>query len=100
MSFDSLSYLLFLPAVFLLHRVCPPKRRWALLLAASYYFYMSWNPALIFLIVGTTLVSYGAGLLIGRSESPRFRKGILVTALVLCLGVLVFFRIRDKRKGR
>ena len=36
--------MLFLPVVFILHWLLPHKWRWALLLAASYYFYMSWNP--------------------------------------------------------
>ncbi len=37
MSFDSPRYLLFLAAIVLLHRLCPVKNRWALLLAGSLF---------------------------------------------------------------
>ena len=43
--FNSLAYAVFLPVVFILYWVLPHKARWPLLLAASYYFYMSWNAA-------------------------------------------------------
>jgi D-alanyl-lipoteichoic acid acyltransferase DltB (MBOAT superfamily) len=63
-----------------------------LLLVASYYFYMSWNVWLIFLIVGTTLVSYLTAIFIERTKSNALKKFWLVLALIVCLGVLVFFK--------
>ena len=92
MSFNSVSFLIFLPSVLLLYYLVPQRFRWALLLAASYYFYMSWNPQLVVLILGTTLVSYAAGLLLGRTENRRLRKLILILTLAVCLGTLVFFK--------
>ena len=92
MNFNSVEFLIFLPAVIAVYFLIPHKIRWVWLLAASYYFYMSWNPRLIFLIVGTTLVSYGAGLLLGRVEKPRLRRLIMILAVAVCLGVLVFFK--------
>ena len=57
MSFNSLHFLIFFALVLALYWVIPNKFRWILLLAASYYFYMSWNAVLVFLLAGTTLVS-------------------------------------------
>ena len=54
MLFNSWQYALFLPAVAAGYYLLPHRLRWVLLLAASYYFYMSWNPKLVFLILFTT----------------------------------------------
>ena len=92
MTFNSLQYLIFFPIVAVLHFLIPTKYRWIMLLAASYYFYMSWNPNLVFLIAFTTLVSYAAALLMERTESRRVRKVYLIITLVACLGVLFFYK--------
>ena len=63
-----------------------------LLLAASYYFYMSWNAGLVFLIAGTTLISYGAGIAIEKSESREIKRLFLVLTIMICIGVLFFFK--------
>jgi len=70
----------------------PFRFRWMLLLAASYYFYMSWNPALVFLILFTTAVSYFSGILLEKYEDKKHRKACLIVSLVACLGVLFFFK--------
>ncbi len=95
MNFNSLAFLVFLVVVLLLYWILPHKVRWILLLVASYYFYMSWNPWLVFLIAGTTLVSYGAALAIAKTEKKGWKKFWLVMTLVVCLGVLVVFKYLD-----
>lgn len=95
MNFNSVVFLLFLGIVLLLYWIMPHRFRWILLLVASYYFYMSWNPWLVFLILGTTLVSYGAALAISKTEKRRWKKFWLVLTLVVCLGVLVMFKYLD-----
>ena len=62
MLFNSVPYAIFLALVFVLHWLLPQRFRWIMLLIASYYFYMSWNPELVVLIALTTLVSYSSGL--------------------------------------
>ena len=93
MLFNSLEFLLFLPITFLLYWLIPHKARYLLLLAASYFFYMYWNPRLVFLILFTTVVSYLAGILLDRyAEREKLRKLILALTLVSCLSVLLFFK--------
>ncbi len=92
MNFNSLQFLIFLPLVLGLYWLIPQKFRWMLLLAASYYFYMSWNAGLVFLIAGTTLVSYLAGIAIEKSEKQTTRRLFLVLTLVVCIGILIFFK--------
>ena len=64
MLFNSIAFLIFFPVVTILYYLIPHRFRWILLLIASYYFYMSWDITLIGLILGTTIISYGAGLLV------------------------------------
>ena len=90
--FNSLAYAVFLPVVFILYWVLPHKARWPLLLAASYYFYMSWNAAYVVLIAATTLVSYGCALLLEKTDDVRKKKRYVGTALFLSLGILFVFK--------
>lgn len=93
MNFNSLSFLIFFPVVLVLYYVLPYKLRPALLLVSSYYFYMSWNPELVVLILGTTATSYAAGLLIDKyREKKIFSKFCLVFAISISLAVLFFFK--------
>ena len=81
-----------MPVVFVLYWLLPHKYRWALLLVSSCYFYMSWNPNYIVLILSATVVSYLAGILLVKTEQPGQRKAILVSAVGICLSLLFFFK--------
>lgn len=69
MLFNSWQYAVFLPVVLALYWALPQKRRWVLLLVASYIFYMSWSAKLMALILTTTATSYAAALLISRAKT-------------------------------
>ena len=92
MNFNSAEFLIFYPVVLLLHFLLPMKVRWIALLAVSYYFYMTWNPSLIFLILFTTAVSWVCSLVIEKSQKKATQRLCLVVTLVICLGVLFFFK--------
>ena len=92
MTFNSIQFLIYFPIVSVIYFLLPFRFRWMWLLAASYYFYMSWNPTLVFLILFTTAVSYWAGLKLESCENKKTRKAYLVVTLVACLGVLFFFK--------
>ncbi len=92
MNFNSLEFLIFLPAVVLLYWILPHRGRWILLLIASYIFYMSWNIWLIVLIMITTVTAYGFAIAIERAESLKLKKLYLAFTLIICLGLLVFFK--------
>jgi len=91
MLFNSFHFLVFFPVTVFLYYLIPHKWRWLMLLAASYYFYMSWNPAYVVLILFTTSVNYFAGQRIDASVG-RKRKGWLLTGLISSLGVLFVFK--------
>lgn len=100
MLFNSMQFVLFFLAVLLIYYLLPRKIRWIWLLAASYVFYGAWNAKYLLLLLGMTLVTYGAGLIIDRtrSEGPEERSqgrlGVLaLTGAILCnMGLLVYFK--------
>lgn len=92
MLFNSTQFLLFFPLVVLLYYITPFRWRWALLLAASYYFYMSWNPWFILLIITSTVVDYITGWRMSLESEKRKRLPWLILSLVVNLGMLFFFK--------
>ena len=92
MLFNSLSFAVFFPIVFLLYWFLPHKYRWLFLLAASYYFYMSWSPKYMLLILFTTFVSYFSSIALERADNPAVKKGILGIGIAACLLVLFYFK--------
>ena len=90
MLFNSWQFSLFLPAVFAIYWALPHRFRWFIILISSYWFYMSWNVRYVVLILFTTIVSYLAAIMIERFR--KHGKAIMITALVMCLGVLFVFK--------
>ena len=87
MSFASGIFLLFLPLVTLLYWRCPAKYRPALLLAASYAFYMGWSAPLALLLLGETALCYAGCLLVEKRKSKPLLAVLLIllfTPLFLC----------------
>ncbi|NLW73637.1 MAG: MBOAT family protein, partial [Clostridiales bacterium] len=93
MVFNSFEFLIFWPVVTILYFVLPKKLKWMMLLLASYYFYVSWNFDLVFLILFTTVISYVSALIIEkRRENKALTKACLTVTLIASLGVLFFFK--------
>lgn len=92
MSFDSIAYLVFLPTVAVLYRLCPSNKRWIVLLAASIFFYASSSIPLTFLLAAVVAVSYVSGILLERAVGQNVRRAVLIAALTLCVGVLLYFK--------
>ncbi len=94
MNFNSPSFLIFLPTVvaiyLLIHRRA--RSRDLFLLAASYYFYMSWNWKYAGLIAFSTLIDYFVGLRLHREDRPGARRLLLIVSLVANLGMLAVFK--------
>ncbi len=99
MLFNSLSFLLFFPAVTLIYYLIPAKYRWIWLLAASYFFYMCWNASYALLIAASTVVTYLSGILIARADrngdaarAARRKKLWVALSFVINLAILGFFK--------
>ncbi|MEG1366165.1 MAG: MBOAT family O-acyltransferase [Oscillospiraceae bacterium] len=62
------------------------------LLVFSYYFYMSWNPNLVILILFTTVTSYLSAVIISRTSSRKIAKAAMITGVALSLACLFMFK--------
>ena len=91
MLFDTFEYWLFFFTVLALFYSVPFRLGKLLLLAASYFFYMCWDPRFIVLILASTVIDYVLGILLECAQGAH-RKVLLVVSLVVNLGILCFFK--------
>ena len=98
MNFNSIQYLLFLGLNLLVYYLLPRRARNVQLLLASYFFYMCWNPAYALLMLFSTAVTYGCGLLVGNAVWGKRRLWVALS-LILNLGVLFFFKYYNFAAG-
>ncbi len=94
MLFNSLHFCLFLPTIVVLAWTLRRNRtaRTALLLAASYYFYMSWNWRYAGLLLASTLLDFVVGLQLPQARSTAARKLLLLASVAGNLGILLYFK--------
>ena len=95
MQFNSIHFMMFFPVVIVVYFVAPRKCRMPWLLAASYYFYMSWNPRYVLLILFSTIATWICGILLERANQEKFfvsKRVIAAICLLTNLAILVFFK--------
>ena len=92
MLFNTIQFFIFLAVVLALFYASPRAWRKYLLLAASYFFYGSWNPRFILLLLTLTAIDYTAGIWIEKTPPGRRRKIILILSLTANLGFLGIFK--------
>lgn len=94
MLFNSLQFLLFFPIVVCLYWLLNPRLRNGMLLVASYYFYMNWEPVYALLILFSTVTTWGASLMIARTpkSDSRRRKLWLWSCIGVNLAILFLFK--------
>ena len=92
MLFQTPQFFAFLGVVLILFYSAPRPWRKFILLAASYFFYMSWIPAFILLLLSLTAIDYLAARWIARGVSVAQRKTALIISLSANLGLLGFFK--------
>ncbi|MDE6270077.1 MAG: MBOAT family protein [Muribaculaceae bacterium] len=88
MLFNSLDFLLFFPIVVVLYWILPHKFRNPMLLVASYYFYMNWEPVYALLILFSSVSTWGFGLLIEKTAQKKY----LAICVVVNLAILFVYK--------
>ena len=91
MLFNSFNFFIFFPVVTTLYFLLPHRFRWALLLGASCFFYISFIPAYILILALTILVDYYAVIQIDKSQGRR-RKLFLIFSIVITCVILFIFK--------
>lgn len=89
MLFNSLEFLCFLPIVFLLYWIVPKKVKIYILLVASLWFYMSWSPKCVILLLLSAGISF---LTVHGFTKTKHKKIVFVTGIILILAILIVFK--------
>jgi alginate O-acetyltransferase complex protein AlgI len=92
MLFNSVPFLIFFPIVVTAYFLCPFRWRWLLIIVASYYFYMQWEPKYAVLIVISTILDYVATTMMKGKKSKEEKRPWLWLSIVGNLGMLFFFK--------
>ncbi|MEN9336609.1 MAG: hypothetical protein RLZZ500_1596 [Bacteroidota bacterium] len=95
MLFNSLSFAIFLPIVFILYWfVFQRSWKWQniLLLVASYFFYACWDYRFLFLLMFSTFLDYFTGLAMFDAKSQQMKRFWFWLSIGVNLGFLGFFK--------
>ncbi len=90
MLFNSLAFCLFFVLVTCLYYALPWAGRWKLLLFASCYFYMSFVPIYILILLVMIVIDYAMGIFIDQSNGGRRKIYLAVSIAATCLVLFVF----------
>ncbi|MFV0305177.1 MAG: MBOAT family O-acyltransferase [Moheibacter sp.] len=95
MLFNSLSFAIFFPIVFIIYWLLGKKSyKWQniFLMIASYYFYSCWDWRFLFLLIFSTALDYFSGIQIYQEKNQTKRKIWLILSVGINLGFLGFFK--------
>lgn len=93
MVLSGTAFLLFFCVIFALWQLCPPRWRWAALLASNAGFYaLGATPTLWWALGCSILLSWGIGLALPRVRSLAARRALLGIGLAGLLGFLLAFK--------
>lgn len=97
MLFNSLDFLVFFTLVVLVYFALPKRFQWLWLLGASVYFYMSYTPRYILLLLVIALTVYLSALMIERYREKQLRLArlYLLVGILVPLAILFIFKYFD-----
>ena len=98
MFFNSLSFAVFLPLVFLFYwSIGKNSKRTqnTILIIASYYFYSCWDWRFLFLLIFSTFLDFFTALQIEKGKSIKSRKFWFWLSIIVNLGFLGVFKYYD-----
>jgi len=90
--FNSVTFVVFLALVFVLHWTVPKKFRNPVLLVGSYVFYGAWDWRFLGLLLVSTGADFTLARLVHASEDRTRRLRLLWTSVALNLGILGVFK--------
>src|SRR4051794_30708371 len=91
MLFNTIEFWIFFATVLVVFYSVPFRIGKLVLLVASYYFYMRWDPRFAILILASTVLDYVLGIAISTG-SPQRKRLLLIVSIVANLSILGFFK--------
>ncbi|MCM1266486.1 MAG: MBOAT family protein [Bacteroidales bacterium] len=93
MLFNSMTFAVFLIAVFFLYYFMPVKSRWLFLLLASYAFYMNLHAAYGLLLLFTTLLTFFLALALEKAPDAKKKRLCLASGILPLIGILLVLKL-------
>lgn len=90
MFLQTIPFFVFFSIVFFIYLKTPKNILWIILLAASYYFYMSWVPIYAGLLLCTTIITYFCAMATHRF--PSYKNFAIASGIIIDLGILFIFK--------
>lgn len=90
MLFNSIDFLWFFVIVTTLYFATPHKFRWMMLLAASCFFYMSFIPIYILILLVTIIIDYAAAIYIENSTGRKKKTYLIISIISTCMVLFIF----------
>jgi D-alanyl-lipoteichoic acid acyltransferase DltB (MBOAT superfamily) len=87
----SIEFLGFVLATLAIYYLLPGKLQNLFLLIASYFFYSTWSGFFVWALAGVTLINFGFGLWLQKSETHK--KAILRTGIVINIAILAWYLV-------
>lgn len=98
MLFNSISFALFLPIVFIFYWFVTKRSLKAqniLLLVSSYFFYACWDYRFLFLLIFSTLLDYFSGIKMSEASNYKIKSFWFWLSITINLGFLGVFKYFD-----
>src|SRR5450756_1366957 len=95
MLFNSFAFLGSFAVLVIVYYAIPHRFRWVLLVAASLYFYATFNLNYVLLLLAAALVAYFVGVGIGASQQSGRKKTLLLLGVLASLAPLFVFKYFD-----
>ncbi len=92
MLFNSVTFAIFLPIVFILYYLVPHRYRWLFLLIASYSFYMNLNVGYVFLLFFATVLTYFLALSLEKAKTSGQKRLCLLCGIIPLIVILLFYK--------
>ncbi|MFK8302622.1 MBOAT family O-acyltransferase, partial [Capnocytophaga stomatis] len=95
MLFNSIDFAIFFPVFFILYWFVVNKgisTQNLLIVVASYVFYGWWDWRFLSLIFFSTILDYGVGKILNRTNNSVYRKFLLSLSIIVNIGFLGFFK--------
>ena len=100
MLFNSVTFAIFLPAVFILYYLVPHKYRWVFLLTASYVFYMNLHIGYGLLLLFTTILTYILARGLEAASTGAGRKLCLLGGIFPLVLILLVYKTANPLIGQ
>ena len=99
MLFNSFQFFVFFPIVVLFYYLIPHKLRNLWLLVASYFFYMCWNVKYVLILLFSTGITYGCGIMLEFLRAKAYQRKWQKYSMIFCIGanlaILFVFKYFD-----